>query len=124
MLPFRRFKDDAAVLDQCVTMIEGTIRDIEEYVNKDERKTESLTETLSHLMDVYNEMLDVLDDDEPTVNPRLHFRQYPRVRGYIRDSCNRCRSAVEQLTQLVDMQDELNDIECYANGELAFGGDF
>lgn len=62
--------------------------------------------------------------EEFKVNPRLHYRQYPRVRGYIRDSCNRCRSAVEQLTQLVDMQDELNDIECYANGELDFGGDF
>lgn len=54
---FRRFKDDANVLDQCVTMIEDTIHDIEEYVNKDERKTESLTETLSHLMDVYSEMV-------------------------------------------------------------------
>lgn len=71
MLPFRRFKDDANVLDQCVTMIEDTIHDIEEYVNKDERKTESLTETLSHLMDVYSEMLDVLEDDDMTVNPRL-----------------------------------------------------
>ena len=78
MLPFRRFKDDANVLDQCVTMIEDTIHDIEEYVNKAERKTESLTETLSHLMDVYNEMLDVLEDDDMTVNPRLHYRMYPR----------------------------------------------
>ena len=32
MLPFRRFKDDANVLDQCVTMIEDTIHDIEEYL--------------------------------------------------------------------------------------------
>ena len=86
MLPFRRFKDDANVLDQCVTMIEDTIHDIEEYVNKDERKTESLTETLSHLMDVYSEMLDVLEDDDMTVNPRLHYRMYPTVRAYIRDS--------------------------------------
>ena len=93
MLPFRRFKDDANVLDQCVTMIEDTIHDIEEYVNKDERKTESLTETLSHLMDVYSEMLDVLEDDDMTVNPRLHYRMYPTVRAYIRDSCNRCQSA-------------------------------
>lgn len=30
----------------------------------------------------------------------------------------------EEFKQLVDMQDELNDIECYANGELDFGGDF
>lgn len=30
MLPFRRFKDDANVLDQCVTMIEDTIHDIED----------------------------------------------------------------------------------------------
>ena len=33
MLPFRRFKDDAIVLDQCVTMIEDTIHDIRESVN-------------------------------------------------------------------------------------------
>ena len=112
------------MLDQCVTMVEETVHDIGEYVNRDEDMTDSMTQTLSHLLDVYNDLLDVLDDDELTVNPRLHFRQYPRVRGYIRDSCNRCRSAVEQLTQLVDMQDELNDIECYANGELDFGGDF
>lgn len=32
MLPFRRFKRDAAVLDQCVTMIEDTVCDIEEYL--------------------------------------------------------------------------------------------
>lgn len=112
------------MLDQCVTMVEDTVHEIGEYVNKDEDMTDSMTQTLSHLLDVYNDLLDVLDDDELTVNPRLHFRQYPRVRGYIRDSCNRCRSAVGQLTQLVDMQDELNDIECYANGELDFGGDF
>lgn len=124
MLPFRRFKDDAAVLDQCVTMIEHTIRDIEEYVNKDERKTESLTETLSHLMDVYNEMLDVLEDDDMTVNPRLHYRMYPTVRAYIRDSCNRCQSAVERLAQLASVQDELDGIECYANGEVDFDDDF
>lgn len=124
MLPFRRMKDDANVLDQCVTMIEDTIHDIEEYVNKDERKTESLTETLSHLMDVYSEMLDVLEDDDMTVNPRLHYRMYPRVRAYIRDSCNRCQSAVERLAQLASVQGELDGIECYANGELDFGGDF
>ena len=82
MLPFRRFKDDANVLDQCVTMIEDTIHDIEEYVNKDERKTESLTETLSYLMDVYSEMLDVLEDDDMTVNPRLHYRMYPTVQVF------------------------------------------
>ena len=98
------------MLDQCATMVEDTVHEIGEYVNKDEDMTDSMTQTLSHLLDVYNDLLDVLDDDELTVNPRLHFRQYPRVRGYIRDSCNRCRSAVEQLTQLVDMQDELNDI--------------
>lgn len=124
MLPFRRFKDDATVLDQCVTMIEDTIHDIEEYVNKDERKTESLTETLSHLMDVYNEMLDVLEDDDMTVNPRLHYRMYPRVRSYIRDSCNRFQSAVERLAQLASVQDELDGIECYANGEVDFDDDF
>lgn len=124
MLPFRRFKRDAYMLDQCATMVEGTVHEIGEYVNKDEDMTDSMTQTLFHLLDVYNDLLDVLDDDELTVNPRLHFRQYPRVRGYIRDSCNRCRSAVGQLTQLVNMQDELNDIECYANGELDFGGDF
>lgn len=124
MLPFRRFKRDGYMLDQCVTMAEDTVHEIGEYVNKDEDMTDSMTQTLSHLLDMYNDLLDVLDDDELTVNPRLHFRQYPRVRGYIRDSCNRCRSAVEQLTQLVDMQDGLNDIECYANGELDFGGDF
>ena len=89
MLPFRRFKDDAAVLDQCVTMIEDTVCDIEEYFNKDEKMTESLTETLSHLMDVYNETLDVLEDEDMTVSPRLHYRMYPTVRAYIRDSCNR-----------------------------------
>lgn len=95
MLPFRRFKRDAYMLDQCVTMVEDTVHEIGEYVNKDEDMTDSMTQTLSHLLDVYNDLLDVLDDDELTVNPRLHFRQYPRVRGYIRDSCNRCRSAVE-----------------------------
>lgn len=124
MLPFRRMKDDAAVLDQCVTMIEDTIHDIEEYVNKDERKTESLTETLSHWMDVYNEMLSVLEDDDVTVNPRLHYRMYSRVRAYIRDSCNRCQSAVERLAQLASVQDELDGIECYANGEVDFDDDF
>ena len=124
MLPFRRFKDDATVLDQCVTMIEDTIHDIEEYVNKDERKTESLTETLSHLMDVYKEMLDVLEDDDMTVNPRLHYRMYPRVRAHIRDSCNRFQSAVERLAQLASVQDELDGIECYANGEVDFDDDF
>lgn len=124
MLPFRRFKDDANVLDQCVTMIEDTIHDIEEYANKDERKTESLTETLSYLMDVYSEMLDVLEDDDMTVNPRLHYRMYPTVRAYIRDSCNRCQSAVGRLAQLASVQGELDGIECYANGELDFGGDF
>lgn len=124
MLAFRRFKDDANVLDQCVTMIEDTIHDIEEYVNKDERKTESLTETLSHLMDVYSEMLDVLEDDDMTVNPRLHYRMYPTVRAYIRDSCNRCQSAVERLAQLASVQDELDGIECYANGELDFDDGF
>lgn len=124
MLPFRRFECDATVLDQCVTMIEDTVHDIREYVNKDERKTESLTETLSHLMDVYNEMLDVLEDDDMTVNPRLHYRMYPRVRAYIRDSCNRCQSAVGRLAQLASMRDELDDIECYANGEVDFDDDF
>lgn len=124
MLPFRRFKDDATVLDECVTMIEDTIHDIRESVNKDERKTESLTETLSHLMDVYNEMLDVLEDDDMTVNPRLHYRMYPRVRAYIRGSCNRCQSAVELLAQLASVQDELDGIECYANGEVDFDDDF
>lgn len=124
MLPFRRFKDDANVLDQCVTMIEDTIHDIEEYVNKDERKTESLTETLSHLMDVYSEMLDVLEDDDMTVNPRLHYRMYPTVRTYIRDSCNRCQSAVERLAQLASVQGELDGIECYANGEVDFDDGF
>lgn len=124
MLPFRRFKDDATVLDQCVTMIEDTIHDIGEYVNKDERKTESLTETLSHLMDVYNEMLGVLEDEELTFSPRLHYRMYPRIRAYIRDSCNRFQSAVEQLAQLASVQDELDGIECYANGEVDFDDDF
>lgn len=123
MLLFRRFKDDANVLDQCVTMIEDTIHDIEEYVNKDERKTESLTETLSHLMDVYSEMLDVLEDDDMTVNPRLHYRMYPTVRA-IRDSCNRCQSAVERLAQLASVQGELDGIECYANGEVDFDDGF
>lgn len=124
MLPFRRFKDDAAVLDQCVTMIEDTVCDIEEYFNKDEKMTESLTETLSHLMDVYNETLDVLEDEDMTVSPRLHYRMYPTVRAYIRDSCNRCQSAVERLAQLASVQDELDGIECYANGEVDFDGDF
>lgn len=124
MLPFRRFKDDATVLDQCVTMIEDTIHDIEESVNKDEKLTESLTETLSHLMDAYNELLDTLEDDDLTVSPQLHYRMYPRVRAYIRDSCNRCQSAVERLEQVASVQDELDGIECYANGELDFGGDF
>ena len=90
----------------------------------DERKTESLTETLSRLMDVYNEMLDVLADDDMTVNPRLHCRMYPTVRAYIRDSCNRCQSAAERLAQLASVQDELDGIECYANGEVDFDGDF
>lgn len=93
-------------------------------VNKDERKTESLTETLSRLMDVYNEMLDVLADDDMTVNPRLHCRMYPTVRAYIRDSCNRFQSAAERLAQLASVQDELDGIECYANGEVDFDGDF
>ena len=124
MLPFRRFKDDAAVLDQCVTMIEDTVCDIEEYFNKDEKMTESLTETLSHLMDVYNETLDVLEDEDMTVSPRLHYRMYPTVRAYIRDSCSRCQSAVERLAQLASVQDELDGIECYANGEVDFDGDF
>ena len=67
MLPFRRFKRDAYMLDQCVTMVEETVHDIGEYVNKDEDMTDSMTQTLSHL---------------------------------------------------------LNDIECYANGEVDFGCDF
>lgn len=79
MLPFRRFKRDAYMLDQCVTMVEDTIHDIEENVNKDEKLTESLTETLSHLMDVYNELLDTLEDDDMTVSPRLHYSMYPTV---------------------------------------------
>lgn len=124
MLPFRRFKRDACMLDQCVTMVEDTVHDIEESVNKDEKLTESLTETLSHLMDVYNELLDVLEDDDLTVSPQLHYRMYPSVRAYIRDSCNRCQSAVERLAQVASVQDELDGIECYANGELDFGGDF
>lgn len=74
--------------------------------------------------DVYSEMLDVLEDDDMTVNPRLHYRMYPTVRAYIRDSCNRCQSAVERLAQLTSVQGELDGIECYANGELDFGGDF
>ena len=85
---------------------------------------EEFKETLSHLMDVYSEMLDVLEDDDMTVNPRLHYRMYPTVRAYIRDSCNRCQSAVERLAQLASVQGELDGIECYANGELDFGGDF
>ena len=105
-------------------MIEDTIHDIEESVNKDERKTESLTETLSRLMDVYSEMLGVLEDDDMTVNPRLHYRMYPTVRAYIRDSCNRCQSAVERLAQLASVQDELDGIECYANGEVDFDDGF
>lgn len=124
MLPFRRFKRDAYMLDQCVTTVEDTIHDIEENVNKDEKLTESLTETLSHLMDVYNELLDTLEDDDMTVSPRLHYSMYPTVRAYIRDSCNRCQSAVEHLAQVASVQDELDGIECYANGELDFGGDF
>ena len=72
MLPFRRFKRDAYMLDQCATMVEDTVHEIGEYVNKDEDMTDSMTQTLSHLLDVYNDLLDVLDDDELTVNPRLH----------------------------------------------------
>lgn len=59
-----------------------------------------------------------------TVNPRLHYRMYPTVRAYIRDSCNRCQSAVERLAQLASVQDELDGIECYANGEVDFDDDF
>lgn len=124
MLPFRRFKRDAYMLDQCATMVEGTVHEIGEYVNKDEDMTDSMTQTLFHLLDVYSDLLDVLDDDELTVNPRLHFRQYPRVRAYIRDSCNRCQSAVERLAQLASVQGELDDIECYANGEVDFDDGF
>lgn len=61
------------MLDQCATMLEDTVHEIGEYVNKDEDMTDSMTQTLSHLLDVYNDLLDVLDDDELTVNPRLHF---------------------------------------------------
>lgn len=49
MLPFRRFKRDAYMLDQCVTMVEDTVHEIGEYVNKDEDMTDSMTQTLSHL---------------------------------------------------------------------------
>lgn len=124
MLPFRRFERDATMLDQCVTMVEDTIHDIEECFSKDEKKAESLTETLSHLLDAYNELVDVLEDDEMTFSPRLHYRMYPTVRAYIRDSCNRCQTAVERLAQLASVQDELDGIECYANGEVDFDGDF
>lgn len=54
------------MLDQCVTMVEDTVHEIGEYVNKDEDMTDSMTQTLSHLLDVYNDLLDVLDDDELT----------------------------------------------------------
>lgn len=57
------------MLDQCVTMVEETVHDIGEYVNRDEDMTDSMAQTLSHLLDVYNDLLDVLDDDELTVNP-------------------------------------------------------
>lgn len=33
MLPFRRFKRDAYMLDQCATMVEDTVHEIGEYVN-------------------------------------------------------------------------------------------
>ena len=112
------------MLDECVSMIEDAVNDLGECANRDEELADSIMRTLSHLLDAYNELLDALDDDDMTVNPRLHFRLYPRVRGYIRDSCHRCRSAVERLGQLASMRDELDDIECYANGELDFGGDF
>ena len=42
MLPFRRFKRDAYMLDQCATMVEGTVHEIGEYVNKDEDMTDSM----------------------------------------------------------------------------------
>lgn len=48
MLPFRRFKRDAYMLDQCATMVEGTVHEIGEYVNKDEDMTDSMTQTLFH----------------------------------------------------------------------------
>lgn len=42
MLPFRRFKRDAYMLDQCATMVEDTVHEIGEYVNKDEDMTDSI----------------------------------------------------------------------------------
>lgn len=124
MLPFRKMTRDVRSLEMCVEMIEGTVDDIEDCLNVDDGEATSLSRTLSLLLDAYGDLLDDLDDDERMVNPRLHFNRYPLLRRRIRGLCDRCEDAVERLSCLVETREELDDIECYANGEMEFGVDF